>query len=287
MFAIITDSSVDLTPEQLKEYAIRVAPQYVDLGEGHMKDDDSMSPSEFYEKIINEKIFPKTSFPSQSDFREIFIEYLSKGTDILCYVISRKISGSYNAAHGLIEELSEKYGRKIVVLDCPVTTAAHGYACIEASRMRAAGYSIEYTASALEKLGKRSKVNVTVDSLEFLRRGGRIGGAAALVGVIMNIKPLIFMKDGELHPGGKVRGRKKAIDEIISATLKDIGDKPEDFNVVVLQSTSLDDALYAVKKLKESGVPDVIGPCEIGKLVGSHLGPTAVAIGYFPKYETI
>jgi DegV family protein with EDD domain len=286
MFAIVTDSSVDLAPEQIQEYDIRVAPQYVDLGDGHMKDDDTMSPSEFYEKVINEKIFPKTSFPSQSDFREIFIEYLSRGSDILCYVISRKISGSYNAARGLIEELGEKYGRKIVVLDCPVTTAAHGYACIEAARMRAAGFSLEYTAAVLEKLGPRSKVNVTVDSLEFLRRGGRIGGAAALVGVIMNIKPLIYMKDGELHPGGKVRGRKKALDEIISATLKDIGDNPGDFNVIVSHATSLGDADYAVKKLAEAGVSDVIGPREIGKLVGSHVGPTAVAIGYFPKYET-
>jgi DegV family protein with EDD domain len=287
-YKIISDSSCDLPESYRKKLDIGLVPYYVTLdNKTYLKEIVELQPREFYEKIITEQVFPKTSLPPIQDYIDVFEPYLKQGMDIICMCLTSKFSGSYQSAINAKNILLETYpDSRIEVFDTILATAGQGLIVYEAARMKAAGYSLDQLIEALNRLKDTAKINFTVDSLEHLQKGGRIGKASALAGMILNIKPIIVLKNGELMPHSKVRGHKKAIKTILDMTVDEIGAEKEKYHVCLINSYRDEDAAQLQKTIVEDYGFSILEPIfDIGVTIGTHAGPTAIGICYIKKYE--
>ena len=173
--------------------------------------------------------------------------------------------------------------RKISVVDTRRCTVLHGYMVLQACFMDEAGASHDDIVSTLSAMTEDYFVLISVDSLEYLRKGGRLGKAGALAGSILNIKPLIGLKDGELMPYSKVRGKKNAIAEIIKGMAKHAGDNKDDYVAISFTSDIPEDCNIIAEGLVSCGFKTVY-KWNIGPVVGAHIGPTAFAAVVLKKY---
>lgn len=287
-FKIISDSSSDIPEELLKKYDIDVVPYYISFdGQNYLKDGVDFSKNEFYEKIKN--VFPKTSLPPIQDYMDLFKKYLLEGKDVFCVCLTSKFSGSFQSANNAKNILKEEFpNNNIIVLDSLQVTFGQGAILLEIVRMKEAGLPLLEIEDKIKKIIDRTHLTFTVDSLDYLQRGGRIGKVGAFAGSLLNIKPIIIMKDGELVPFAKVRGRKKAINEVLDITFNGIQDNLSDYNFFVVHSQSPEDAKFILETIKEKyNVIPIFKEVEIGATIGSHIGPTVVGLGYFNKFETL
>lgn len=290
-YQIIADSSCDLPASLREQYGVSIVPYFATLdGTNYYKEIVELSPEEFYEKIAETKAFPKTSLPPIQDYIDVFEPHLKAGKDILCICLTSKFSGSFQSANNAKQILLENYpDRKIEILDSISATATQGLLVWEACKMQQEGLSMYELIAVLDKQKQTSKINFTVDSLDFLQRGGRIGKATALAGTILNIKPIIVMKEGELFPDGKVRGHKKALKTVLDMTLKELEGKQDDYYVCAIRAekdrTETAKELLAAMQAEGFQVDDT--PWIIGTTIGTHCGPTAVGLAYIRKHETL
>lgn len=288
-FLICCDSSGDIPDQLIEQYGIRIIPFYVSFDKEHyQKERVEISVEDFYEKMTSEKIFPKTSLPSIEDYKTVFEETLEKGLDVLCICLSQKFSGSYQAAvNARSIVLEENPEAKIAVIDSAWATSAEGLYILQAAKMKEAGYSFEDTVSRLEEVKTKGRVVFTLDVLDYLKEGGRIGKAAALAGKMLNVKPLIMMKDGELIPYSNVRGRKKALEKVVDMAkeyFEETGDNPQDYEFVMTQCEALDEALNVQEKVEEAlGVKMAYEPFLIGTTIGTYTGPKVVGVCLMKK----
>ena len=289
-YQIISDSSCDLPEITRKELDIDLVPYSVTFdSKKYYKEIVEIKPKEFYERIVQEKLFPKTSLPSIQDYIDIFEKYLSKGIDILCMCLTAKFSGSYQSACNAKQILSETYPeRQIEIFDTIQATGGQGLVVYEAARMKNTGYSMQELIEKLNKLKQTARINFTVDSLDHLQKGGRIGKASALAGTILNIKPIITMQNGELIPYSKVRGRKKALKAIIDMTADEILQQKEDYQICLINAYRIEDVTEVKKVLTQDYNFTILEPIwDVGVTIGTHAGPTAVGICYIKKFETL
>ena len=288
-YQIISDSSCDLPTNLLETLNIGIVPYYVSFDTvSYYKEILELTPETFYDEVKARKVYPKTSLPPIQDYINIFEPYLKEGKDILCICLTSKFSGSYQSAINAGNILLETYpDARIEVMDSISVTGTQGLLVYEACRMRDEGYSLDRLVETLDRQKQTSKINFTVDSLDFLQKGGRVGKASALAGTIQNIKPIIIMTDGELFPSGKVRGHKKALRHIIEMTKEEIGAEKEKYRICVIRAERERQAAAeeVSDELRGEGfdVTDEIWP--IGITIGTHAGPTPIGICYIKKYE--
>ncbi|WP_250278643.1 DegV family protein [[Clostridium] colinum] len=287
-FIILSDSSCDL-PETLKqEYNINIVPFYVSFDkENYLRENIDISINDFYEKVVSEKIIPKTSLPSMEDYCSHFKKYLDDGLDILCFTLCSELSGSYqsavNAANIMLEDYPE---RKILVIDSKKATVAQGLLVIEASKMQKAGYSLQETYEKMEQLKHEGIIIFTIDSLEHLQKGGRIGKASALAGNLLNIKPILLLKDGVLEPHSKVRGRKKSLSEVLKIFDEYMDNNLDKYQIAIAHAHCEDEAIELEKSLNEKYNINLTYPIfDIGVTIGAHTGATAIGVGFIKKYD--
>lgn len=288
-FKILADSSCDL-PENIKsKYNIELIPFHVSFDyEKYYKENIDISVNEFYKKIKTNDNLPKTSLPSIQEYADAFKKHLNDGFDILCICITSKFSGSYQSAINAANILNEEYPeRKIIIIDSMQVTAGQGLLVIEAAKMHNDGFKIEEVAEKINQIKLSSKIIFTVDSLNYLQKGGRIGKVSAIAGSLLSIKPIIFMKDGELIPNSKVRGRKKALSEVINIVYNDVKNNIDNYNYTILHADCIEDALILQSKLKDKGIEPNKNLFNVGITIGSHIGPTAIGIAYIKKYTNI
>ena len=289
-FVIFSDSSCDL-PEDLRiKYDLKVIPFYVSFNkENYLRENIDINVNEFYTKILNDKVIPKTSLPSIDDYINYFKPVLDAEKDILCFTLSSEFSGSYQSAVNAAEYLLEQYpNRQIKVLDSKKATAGQGLFVLEALKMQTAGHSLEETYSKMLEIRDDSLIIFTIDTLEYLQKGGRIGRAAALAGNLLNIKPILLLKNGVLEPHSKTRGRKKAMAEILNifneSLNKNLLDK---YEIAIANAHCLEDAIELENMLKEKFDISLSYPIfDIGVTVGAHTGPSALGIGFIKKYNS-
>jgi len=287
-FKIISDSSCDLPESYLKELEVTLVPYYVTFDTvTYLKEIEELKPREFYEKIMSQNLFPKTSLPPIQDYIDVFEKYLKQDMDVICMCLTTKFSGSFQSAINARNILLETYpNRRIEVFDTIQATGGQGLVVYEAARMQKAGYSLDALIEKLNRLKSTAKINFTVDSLEHLQKGGRIGKASALAGTILNIKPIIIVQNGELLPANKVRGHKKAIKTIIDMTVSEIGAEKEKYQVCLINAARSDDAQVLKSVLEEDFGFSILEPVfDIGVTIGTHAGPTAIGICYIKKFE--
>ena len=287
-FKIISDSSCDLPSSVLKHNDISLVHYYVTLdGVKYQREYAEISPQYFYQRMRTDAPFPKTSLPPTQDYIDAIKPALVAGKDVLCVCMTSKFTGSYQSSLTAGNLLKEEFpDRKIISVDSQQCTMAQGVLVWEAAKLRDAGRSLEETAAALETVKLKYWTYFTLDSLDALQRGGRIGKVSSFWGTLLNIKPVIKLGDGELFPIAKIRGRKKAIAEVVDIVCKEIGDQPEKFHIGLIHSDCLDEIPYVKDILEnERGIKVDLPVFTVGTTIGTHIGPTVIGIGCYPKIE--
>lgn len=292
-YQIFSDSSCDTPEELLKLYNITLIPFYVTFDqENYFKEDIEISNQKFYDVLMNEKVFPKTSLPSVLDYVNQFEPAIKEDKDILCLCLTHKFSGSYQSAVNAKLLLEEKYpDAKIYIVDSIQATAGQGIVLMQAAYMQKDGYTLEDNVNHLNELKETARIMFTVDTLEYLTKGGRVGKVASLAGTMLNLKPMIQLKDGELIPYSNVRGRKKALQKIISMVeehFQEIGESYNDYDFCLANATTAEETAYVQEQLEELIGRKISYPLfQIGVTIGTYTGPGAVGVCFIKKYNII
>ena len=274
--AIVTDSVSDISPKIAKKLNITVVPLTVIFGTDQYLDGIELSNSEFFKKLETDPNHPSTSQPSPEAFAKVYEKLLKEGYEILSVHVSAKLSGTINSAEQAIKSLDTK---KIKIVDTGTASMAQGLVAMSAARAAINAKSLDELADMAETTAKKTNVYVAMDTMEFLKRGGRIGKARAMLGSILNIKPIITTDNGEIVPHSRARTIKKAI----SSMINDMGDKDQIVEVAVLHSTTPDLAKDVLTQIDAQNLNNPATITEIGPVVGTHAGPGCLAIAYTTK----
>ncbi len=286
---LISDSSCDLPKALVSQYNVEIIPYYVSFDqETYYREITELPLVDFYKKLRAEKIFPKTSLPSINDYMERFLPHVEAGKSIICVCLSGHFSGSYNAAVNARELILENYpNAQIEIINSLNATAGEGVFVQEIARMIEAGLNFDKIIETAYKLREHARIFFFVETLEYLEHGGRIGKASALLGTMLNVKPIIYLQDGLLFPGGKVRGTKKAFAKVVELTKEYVGSNPQDYNYMIAQADNLEYA-QVMHELAEAELGITIPSLYsfIGTTIGVYTGPDVVGICVIPKYES-
>lgn len=274
---IVTDSTADLPVKLAEELGIAVVPVYIRFGEKVYRDRVDISEDEFYQRLLHDPIHPNTTQPSPQDFADVY-EKLSKDADgIVSIHLTSKLSGTYNSA---------VQGKKMVKNKCPIEvidtqtlTIAFGLMVIRASTMAKDGKSFREIVDEVNKMIPNVHLLILFDTLKYLIKGGRIGKAKGLIGSILNVKPLLTMKDGELAPSSQVRTRSKGIDRLVDFTKN----ATEIQDLAVLYSTTPDEAQALVERTSSVFPKERTILARLGPGLGVHGGPGILAVALREK----
>ena len=280
-YVLITDSSADLTKDQLAELDVVSISLEVIINNDPPIPNDAIDNKEFY-GILRQKGTVTTSAVSFERFLNLMESYLSEGKDVLYLGFSSGLSGTYNAAFVAAQELTEKYPeRKIYTVDTLCASLGQGLFVYTAAKQRLEGRSID----EVYKWANDNRLNLchwfTVDDLFFLKRGGRVSAATAVMGTMLSIKPVLHVDfKGKLINVSKARGRKSSVDELFE-NAKRTAIEPEKQTMFISHGDCLNDAEYLAERLKkELGVPEVIIGY-VGPVIGAHAGPGVLALFFF------
>jgi len=278
MVRIITDSTADISPERREELGIDILSLTVNFGEESFIEGVNLSTNEFYEKLEQSKVLPTTSQIPPSEFQEAFERYISQGDEVVAITISSHLSGTYQSSCIAKEMINSD---KVFVIDSLTTTFQLRLLVEEAVMMRDAGMSAaEITKEVLELIG-RIKLVAVVGTLKYLKMGGRLSTASAVVGTLLGICPVISIIDGKVEAIGKCRGQKAAFEFMHKHMQRE---KVDYSRPIAFGHTC---APEEMEKWKDFILPK-IPKCDsidgyIGSVVGTHVGPGATGIAYFVK----
>lgn len=277
--AIVTDSTCDLSLEFIQENNIRFLPLTVDMGDKAYKDKVEISNSEFYERIRDKSVIPKTSQVTPYAFEEVFREELEKGKEVICITISSQLSGTNSSANIGKSVINSN---KIHVIDSKSVSLGLGLLVCTVVKMAKEGKSTTEVVKYIESLIQKQDAIIAFDTMEMLKRGGRISAAKAAIGGILGIKPMLTItSEGTLEPVGKAKGKKAAYKDIVQY-LRD-RDANLEKTVMVVHSNDEEACENMVKILRnELSITDII-TSEIGPVVGTHAGPGALGIFFIKK----
>lgn len=284
-FVITTDSNSDVQEGFLVQHGIPVIPQYYMFGETVYGDEIKMEPSEFYETMRKGEL-PKSMANNPEVIREKFTKILKEGKDILHIAFSSALSGSCQNVQVAARDLMEDYPeRKILVFDSLNASLGEGVSVMRAVQLKEEGRSMEEIYNILAE--ERAHVNVcfTVDDLHHLQRGGRVSKTTAVVGSMINIKPLLTVTStGELKSDGTVRGRKKALKTLVTRMEQclDTEHFGKDRPVAIVHGDCIDDALAVQEHVKELGFENVVIN-DVSPSIGTHAGPGVVGLIFYGK----
>lgn len=287
---LISDSSCDLPISSLERYQIETIPYYVSFdGENYLKEIDELSIKDFYQRLRAEKIFPKTSLPSINDYYERFKPHVEAGKSIICVTLSNHFSGSHNAAVNARELILENYpNAQIEIINSLNATGGEGVLVLEIGRMIQDGLDFDTIIKTTQKLRDTARIFFFVETLDYLEHGGRIGKATALLGSMLNVKPIIYLQDGQLFPSGKVRGTKKALAKILEITKDYVGNEANSYHYLIAHADNMEYASILKEGIEESlGITTLEELCFIGTTIGVYTGPDVAGICLIRKYETL
>ena len=295
-FGIVSDSSCDLPESYVQTEQVEIVSFYLSFdGEEYYREGKEISIPEFYQRMAeNPYCFPKTSMPSIQDYVGAFLSFVKKGLPVLCICLSRKLSGSLQAAVNAKQVVEEQFqGARIEVVDSCLATALQGMLVKNAVEMRNAGKTLDEAAEALRSLRQSGHIFFTTDDLKYLEHGGRIGKVASVAGSVLKIKPLIQFYDGELGSAELCRGRKKSLQKIIDkmeSYIQDLKIEPEDYFLVTgvgLWVPEYDEFKMRLReRLGTSGFrvrewEDI----QIGATIGVHTGPYPLGAGLLRQWK--
>ncbi len=268
---IVTDSTADIPPELAEQHAITVVPLIVLFGDEQLRDGVDITSEKFFRRLVREPILPTTSQPSVGAFREVYERLRDEGaTEIVSIHVSAKLSRTIESARQAAAELD---GVRVTHINSELTTLGLGLGVIAAAQAVEAGNTVEEVEATARDHFRRTHLFILVDTLEYLRRGGRIGRAQELIGSLLQFKPLLALEDGEVVPIGRARTKARAIEELLrrAAEFRPIAE------AMAVHATTPEDLEYLVERI-HGIAPDA--PITLGRVtpvIGVHTGPGALA----------
>ena len=291
MYKIITDGSCDLPLELVKQLDIDVIPFYVSVdGINHQKEIIDLGVRDFYQFMIdNPKVFPKTSMPSIQDYLDVFEPIIKNEVDIICICITTKFSGSYNSAMNAKNMLLDKYpDAKIEIIDATVNTVLQGMLVEEAVAKKNTGATFEETVKYVNLVKETGRIFFTINGMDYLVHGGRVGKLSGIAAGALGIKPLILLKEGEIFNNGLTRGRKKSKQKIVEQIISYFKDNELDINEYRFcigfgydKEEAIEFKEQFIKSLEQlsASFNDEIPIRQIGATIGVHTGPHPLGVG--------
>jgi DegV family protein with EDD domain len=273
--AIVTDSTADLPPQLVKTRAITVVPLTLHFEGRSLLDGVDIRPSEFYRKLPHVTTHPTTSQPSAGRFAETYAELLSSHSEIVSIHISEKLSGTYASA---LQGAEMTDAARVRVIDSQLVSMSLGLLTLAAAELASQGADAESIVQRVSAMREHVQTYFSVATLEFLRRGGRIGRAGALLGSVLQVKPVLCIRDGLVTPLERVRTFDRALNRIVELTRE--VDRGQGLCVIVGHADAEGDAERVARELEpiaETLLIQLLGP-----VVGAHAGPGVVGVGCYP-----
>ncbi len=277
---LITDSTADLPASMVEQYNIRVLPLTVRFGDQQYKDKEELGSQEFYEKLSQAEELPTTSQIPPETFIQAFQEEIDKGNQIIGIFISSQASGTFQSANIAKAEFPDA---NIILIDSMMLCMGMGLLVITVARMLQEGKTIEEILAKVEQLKGKIEHLFCVDTLKYLRKGGRIKASTAILGEVLNIKPILNVEDGITQTIGKVRGSKKIIPYYVNHIKQTIDIENTKF-MSVCHAVQPELAEKMIQKIREEiNFQGEIIESEVGAVIGTHSGPGVLAVFYVKK----
>ncbi len=271
---IVTDSACDLPPEALDRHGIAVVPLTIRFGAEELVDRLDVSPAQFWTRVAGSAVLPETSAPSPGAFENVFRRAIADGAEaIVCVTLSSRISATTQSATLAATAVADQ--ARVIVVDSMNASAGQGLLALTAARAVASGASLDEVVAATEQARSRTFLFAALDTLDHLKKGGRIGGAKALMGTVLSIKPIVTNRDGLVAEGGKVRTRSRAL-AFLAETVARAGPL-EAVAVIHAEAPDLDDLLALVAEHHPRA--DIL-VCDIGPVIGTHTGPRTIGVAF-------
>lgn len=270
---VVTDSACDLPDDLIERDGIEVVPLTIRFGKEELVDRKELSTDEFWRRLADSDVLPETSAPSAGAFEAAFRRLIADGaTGIICINLSSKLSATMQSAQVAAQAVQPDC--PVVVVDSLMVSMGLGSLCLTAARRASDGDSLESVVANVTDRRNRSKLYGTLDTLEFLKKGGRVGNARALLGSMLAIKPVLEVRDGEVEEAGKVRTRSKALRLLVDR----VKEGPFE-NLAVLHGNApdLDELLDLLEPLTPR---DEIVIGQIGPVIGTHAGPRVIGVTF-------
>ena len=277
--AVVTDSSAYMPEEALGGLSIPVMPLWLIWGDEELRDGIDIDPPAFYRRLRESDVHPTSSQPSAGELEEFFRNAGATADGIVGVFISSKLSGTVanaRAAKALLPDLP------IRVVDSLSVSMGQGFIALAAARAAAAGGSLEEVAAAAERMCDRVHLLFSVDTLEYLRRGGRISGANWLVGTALSIKPLLQITDGIIQPLAKVRTKRKVVARMLDVAHDRLGGKPM-AAAAIIHADSPEEADALATKVRERFNVSTVHRVALSPVIGTHGGPGTIGIAFYAE----
>jgi DegV family protein with EDD domain len=276
---VVTDSSCDLPQAVADAHRVGIVPLTIRFGNEELVDRRDLTPAQFWERVAASPVLPETAAPSPGSFEEMFRAAATDGPaggpadGIVCVNISSRLSATIQSAQAAAHAVADTV--PVRVIDSQSVTLGLGMIVLEACRPAEAGGTLDDVAAAVEDASKRVRVLGTLDTLENLKKGGRIGGAQALLGSLLSIKPAIEVRDGAVEPGPKQRTRSKALRYLVDK----VAAEPKITQLAVMHGAAPDVGDF-LDLLAPHFPRDQIIVGDIGPVVGTHTGPRTIGVAY-------
>jgi len=272
----VADSTHDLAG-WAEEHGVTTVPLKVIFGDEVLVDGVDITATAFYERMRSATRNPTTSQPSPAEFEAAFRAAAADGSSVVCTTISAEMSGTYGAAMTARDSLADL---DIHVIDTRSVSLGHAGVLRAAVETAESGGSLQEVLNTVEEVMRRQRTVFIVETLEYLRRGGRIGGARALLGSVLNIKPVLQILDGRIEPFDRVRTYARALDRMCAEVISATGEAGRPARVVLGHADKLEDCQMIARRLAphSDGEPEII---EIGPIVGAHAGPGTLGLSFY------
>jgi DegV family protein with EDD domain len=269
---VVTDSACDLTKETAEDRGIQIVPLKIRFGDEEFFDREELSTKEFWDRVITGPLIPETAAPAPGAFRRAYLDAADQGrTEVLCITMSSRLSATYQAASTAAESVTDRIQVRIV--DSLTVTVGEGLLVLSAVDMAEEGKPVDEIATSLEDLMSRTRVYGLLESLDFLRRGGRIGGAAHLMGSLLSIKPVLEVREGIVEVESKQRTRQRSLRYLASKALE-----AGPLERLAIANGAAKDVGELQEMLNGADVAHEIVMTDLGPVIGSHAGPGAIGV---------
>ena len=275
---VVTDSSSSLPEELIRELDIRVIPLWLIWDDHCYRDGVDIDPSSFYRRLRTSESLPSSTQPSAVEFKEFFRGLADECSGIVNVLASSNISGTVDSAEAAKEFVP---GLPIRVVDSQFSAMGEGLVAAAAARAAASGKPIDEVVSIAEKTRDKTHLLFVVDTLEYLHKGGRIGGAKKLLGTALNIKPILHFEEGVIQPLSQSRTKSKGIEELLNIVEERLGSDTM-AEAAVVHVDCLDEGKSLVEKVRERFQPPLIHLSDVSPVVGTHVGPGALGLAFYP-----
>jgi DegV family protein with EDD domain len=276
---VVTDSSAYIPPKALGGLNIPVIPLWLIWGDERFRDGVDIDPPTFYRRLREDKTFPTTSQPSVGEFEDFFRQVGAGAEAVVGVFVTSKLSGTVANAQAVQAALTES---TIRVVDSLSVSMAQGFIALAAARAAAAGKSLDKVVAAAEEMRDRVDLLFAVDTLEYLHRGGRIGGAKWLVGTALSIKPLLHFVDGTIEPLVQVRTKRKAVARMLKVAEERLGGKRMS-EAAIIDAGSPEEGDAIAEQAKQRFGVSTVYRTSVSPAIGTHAGPGTVGIAFYAE----